>query len=110
MNRFVSTMASLAMAQSATIQAATTTTQATVTQATSTLATEMMTLVDGGDEGNFTGSETGSGMDGTGNWMMEYEKFYNDENNFDYQGFLKNLKTDEKTDFMTFVTSNVVLE
>ena len=108
MNRFVSTMASIAMAQSATIPAATTTTQATVTQATSTLTTEMMTL--GGDEGNFTGSETGSGMDGTGNWMMEYEKFYNDENNFDYQGFLKNLKTDEKTDFMSFVTSNVVLE
>ena len=102
MNRFVSTMASLAMAQSATIPA--TTTQATVTEATSTLTTEMMTL--GGDEGNFTGS----GMDGTGNWMMEYEKFYNDENNFDYQGFLKNLKTDEKTDFMSFVTSNVVLE
>ena len=70
MNRFVSTMASLAMAQSATISATTTTTQATVTQVTSTLVTEMMTLVDGGDEGNFAESETGSGMDGTGNWMM----------------------------------------
>ena len=100
MNRFVSTMASIAMTQAATIPA---TAQATTTQAT----TGMTTVGGEGILGNFTGSETGSE---TGNWMVEYEKFFNDENNFDFQGFLKNLKTDEKDDFMSFVTSNIVLE
>ena len=96
MNRFVSTMASIAMTQAATIPA---TAQATTTQAT----TGMTTFGGEGIIGDSTGSDTG-------NWMVEYEKFFNDENNFDFQGFLKNLKTDEKDEFMSFVTSNVILE
>ena len=100
MNRFVSTMASIAMTQAATIPA---TTQPTATQVTIAMETEMTTFGGEGIIGDSTGSDTG-------NWMVEYEKFFNDENNFDYQGFLKNLKTDEKDDFMSFVTSNVILE
>ena len=104
MNRFVSTMASIAMTQAATIPA---TAQPTTTQIT----TGMTTFGGEGIIENFTGSETLSETgSGTANWMVEYEKFFNDENNFDFQGFLKNLKTDEKDDFMSFVTSNVILE
>ena len=105
MNRFVSAVASIAMAQSATIPS-------TVISETAIPTATGIILHDQGTEGNITGNSSGSSVEieGTENWMAEYEKFFNDEMNFDYQGFLKNLKTDQQTDFMKYVSSTVVLE
>ena len=108
MNRIVSTIASIAMVQPATF------TTAMTSETTIATATGINSHDDKGIESHFTGNTNNSGsgvqMEGIGNWMQEYEKFFNDENNFDYQGFLKNLKTDELTDFRNYVSSTVVLE
>ena len=103
MNRFLSTMSSFAIAQSTT---ATVTIQTTIATATGIISHDQ------GIEGNFTGYSSGNGVEieQTFNWMAEYEKFFNDENNFDYQGFLNSLKTDEQADFMNYISSSVVLE
>ena len=103
MNRFLSTMSSFAIAQSTT---ATVTLQTTIATATGIISHDQ------GIEGNFTGYSSGNGVEieQTFNWMAEYEKFFNDENNFDYQGFLNSLKTDEQADFMNYISSSVVLE
>ena len=103
MNRFLSTMSSFAIAQSTT---GTVTLQTTIATATGIISHDQ------GIEGNFTGYSSGNGVEieQTFNWMAEYEKFFNDENNFDYQGFLNSLKTDEQADFMNYISSSVVLE
>ena len=101
MNRFVSAVASIAVAQSATVPFIVTSETAIAT------ATEIISH-DQEIEGNISGS--GVEIEGTGNWMTEYEKFFNDESNYDYQGFLNSLKTEEKADFMNYVSSTVVLE
>ena len=82
MNRLVSTVASIAMAHSATVPSA-------ICSGTTIATTE---------------------IEGAGNWMTEYEKFFNDENNYDFQGFLNSLNTEEQADFMNYVSSTVVLE
>ena len=106
MNRFVSTMASFAMVQSAADSSA------MATETTMMATTEMSINIGNEIEGNFTGTSTvtDAGLMESSNWMLEFEKFYHDENNFDYQEFLNNLKPDEKTDFNKFVSSNVILE
>ena len=101
MNRLVSTtVASIAMAQSATVPS-------TICSGT-TIATTAIISHDEGIKGNISGS--GVEIEGAGNWMTEYEKFFNDENNYDYQGFLNSLKAEEQADFMNYVSSTVVLE
>lgn len=106
MNRFVSTMASFAMVQSAAESSA------IASEATIITTTEMSMNTEMGIEGNFIGTSTVTdvGLKESNNWMVEFEKFFHDENNFDYQGFLNKLNTDEKTEFNKFVSSNVILE
>ena len=100
MNRLVSTVASIAMAQSATVPS-------TICSGT-TIATTGIISHDQGINGNISGS--GVEIEGAENWMTEYEKFFNDENNYNYQGFLNSLKTKEQADFMNYLSSTVVLE
>jgi len=106
MSRFVSTMASIAMVQSA----ATVSTNQETIAALPTMAIEM-SADSSGSGSNATGyTENDPGLDGTENWMAEYEKFFSDQNDYDYQGFIKNLGNDDREKFWNFVRKNVVLE